>query len=251
MNPRISKNSKKSVHNLIINSIKEEKQEESIVKKNRTISKDGASTSGSSRKSKKDKKEMLNLTRPMTPNLNLIRRLPCSNKNKLLIVKKNSISNQKNNSNNKDNETMKIPYSVLNKYLKTIHTEDVNKNKKSYSSSKIKISKDSNNVSINNNDYKEKKGIKAYNCRNKNSSRQKNKNLKRQNLKPFKSEAKINVVQLKVNDEINYLFNNLSDNIIKDPEIHDKIESLIKDIKGIQQTINRKTRSHFRPKKQV
>ena len=85
-----------------------------------------------------------------------------------------------------------------------------------------------------------------------------NRNASRQNeyemivndrLKPFKSENRITTVHSKVNDEINKLFSGLSENIVKVPEIHNKIESLIKDIKDIQQVVHRKTQSHFRPKK--
>ena len=84
-----------------------------------------------------------------------------------------------------------------------------------------------------------------------NSSRQnKNEVIDNNILMPFKSENKINVVHSKVNNEINNLFNGLSDNIAKDPEIHNKIESLIKDIKDIQQVVQRKTQTHFRPRKQ-
>ena len=52
-------------------------------------------------------------------------------------------------------------------------------------------------------------------------------------------------------NELNNLFSGLSDNIVKDPEIHNKIESLIKDIKDIQQVVNRKTQTHFRPRRQT
>ena len=84
-----------------------------------------------------------------------------------------------------------------------------------------------------------------------NSSRPKaNEIIENHILMPFKSENKINVVHSKVNNELNNLFNGLSDNIAKDPEIHNKIESLIKDIKDIQQVVQRKTQTHFRPRKQ-
>ena len=91
------------------------------------------------------------------------------------------------------------------------------------------------------------------------SKKDSNRNITRQNqnetiakheLKPFKSENKITVVHSKVNNEINNLFSGLSDKIVKDPEVHNKIESLIKDIKDIQQVVHRKTQTHFRPRKQ-
>ena len=53
-----------------------------------------------------------------------------------------------------------------------------------------------------------------------------------------------------MNNEINNLFKGLSDNIAKDPEVHTKIETLIKDIKDIKNVVLRKTQSNFRPKKQ-
>lgn len=68
-------------------------------------------------------------------------------------------------------------------------------------------------------------------------------------LKSFRSDNKITVVHSKVNNEINNLFSGLSDNIAKDPEIQNKIESLIKDIKDIQQVVHIKSQSHFRPRK--
>ena len=85
---------------------------------------------------------------------------------------------------------------------------------------------------------------------NRNPSRQNNYEMIEDNrLKPFKSENRITTVHSKVNDEINKLFSGLSENIVKVPEIHNKIECLIKDIKDIQQVVHRKTQSHFRPKK--
>lgn len=85
---------------------------------------------------------------------------------------------------------------------------------------------------------------------NRNPSRQNNYEMVENNrLKPFKSENRITTVHSKVNDEINKLFSGLSENIVKVPEIHNKIECLIKDIKDIQQVVHRKTQSHFRPKK--
>lgn len=86
---------------------------------------------------------------------------------------------------------------------------------------------------------------------NKNISKQnKNETIKNKQIKTYRSENKITVVHSKVNNEINNLFNGLSDNIVKDPEIHNKIESLIKDIKDIQQVVHRKTQSNFRPHNQ-
>ena len=89
------------------------------------------------------------------------------------------------------------------------------------------------------------------NKQNRNFSRKKvNEVIDNNRLKPLKSENRIKIVHSKVNNEINNLFSGLSDNIVKDPEIHNKIESLIKDIKDIQQVVNRKTQTHFRPRRQ-
>ena len=83
----------------------------------------------------------------------------------------------------------------------------------------------------------------------KNFSRQNKKDVIFNNgLKPFRSENKITTVHSKVNDEINYLFSGLSDHIARDPEIQNKIESLIKDIKNIQHVVHIKTQNHFRPR---
>ena len=85
-----------------------------------------------------------------------------------------------------------------------------------------------------------------------NFSRQKKNEVYTNNgLKPFKSENKIRIVHSKVNNEINNLFKGISDNIAKDPEVHNKIENLIKDIKDIKQVVLRKTQSNFRPGKQI
>ena len=85
-----------------------------------------------------------------------------------------------------------------------------------------------------------------------NFSRQKKNEVYANNgLKPFKPENKIRIVHSKVNNEINNLFKGISDNIAKDPEVHNKIENLIKDIKDIKQVVLRKTQSNFRPGKQI
>ena len=159
---------------------------------------------------------------------------------------KTTIYNSINNPNSK--YKTKIPFSFnTNKNLQSKNEFNNNSNneckliiqRKNTSMSLRKISNTSMNKSI------EKKN----NIRN-NSRQNKNEIIINNRLMPFKSENKINVVHYKVNNEINNLFNGLSDNIAKDPEIHNKIESLIKDIKDIQQVVQRKTQSHFRPRKQ-
>jgi len=84
-----------------------------------------------------------------------------------------------------------------------------------------------------------------------------NRNYSRQNkmdersiyLNSFNLDTKINAVHYKVNHELNNLFNDLNDNIVKDPEFHKKIRALIRNIKDIQQVVHRKTQTNFRPKK--
>lgn len=281
---------------------------------------------------KKNRKDIINLTRPLTPNLNLIRKIPNSlNHNKFFIIKSNKIKSNNSTKNHiensgqlnniidphKESDSVKISIKAINKYLGVIRTEENTKNKKSLSSSKIKIVKELNSLNINNKNknkkehiYDSKSNSSNINNYNKNklkykakvksqrnysvnksllkakesgnnliprraqrtssiaaskretiqingSKIKKKKNISRQKqnegnigiMKPFNSENKIKVVHLKVNNEINSLFSNLSDNVAKDPEIHNKIELLIKDIKGIQQAVNRKTQTYFRPKR--
>ena len=157
---------------------------------------------------------------------------------------KNTICSSINNSNYKN----QIPFSfksnrnILSKNKKMINSnynKKQNTQRKNFSMISNKNSNTSMNKSLN------KKKIFQ------NSSRPKaNEIIENHILMPFKSENKINVVHSKVNNELNNLFNGLSDNIAKDPEIHNKIESLIKDIKDIQQVVQRKTQTHFRPRNQ-
>ena len=156
---------------------------------------------------------------------------------------KNTIYSSINNSNYKN----QIPFSFKSNRniqsknkINNISNYSTNTQRKNCSSMlSRKVSKTSMNKSIEN-----KKIIR-------NTTRQNiNEIIDNKNLMPLKSENKINVVHSKVNNEINNLFNGLSDNIAKDPEIHNKIESLIKDIKDIQQVVQRKTQTHFRPRQQ-
>jgi hypothetical protein len=166
---------------------------------------------------------------------------------KKYISKNKSIKNTIYSSINNSNYKNQIPFSFKsnrnmqskNKKNNTNYNTKYNTQRKNSSLVSRKVSNTSMNKSI------EKKKIIR------NSSRQnKNEVIDSNILMPFKSENKINVVHSKVNNEINNLFNGLSDNIAKDPEIHNKIESLIKDIKDIQQVVQRKTQTHFRPRKQ-
>ena len=161
---------------------------------------------------------------------------------------KNSIYSSINNSNS--NYKNKIPFSFntnrniqcKNKISNNSNSNFISKQNTQRKNSSI-ISKKISNTSVN-------KSIDKTNNIKSNSRQNKNEILINNRLMPFKSENKINVVHSKVNNEINNLFNGLSDNIAKDPEIHNKIESLIKDIKDIQQVVQRKTQTHFRPRKQ-
>ena len=158
------------------------------------------------------------------------------------------LKNNKNNNNiynlNKSNLSTnnKVPFSFNNNVnLSTknnINSKNLTKKKKRTNSS-MPSHRNSTNSS-----QQKKKYIRNF-------SRQKKNDVYTNNvLKPFKSENKIRVVHSKVNYEINNLFKGLSDNIAKDPEVHNKIESLIKDIKDIKKVVLRKTQSNFRPRKQ-
>ena len=259
---------------------------------------------------KSNKNDMINLTRPLTPNLNIVRKLsePINIKKQNIVIcgnktKKNreimhyNDYNKKLYSKNKENT---IPISanknhiitegnIKNRTLSTskIYTKKINSNSLclNNSSSNVNECRERNKNSIKNkkatinstkmkklyskeipypiNSAKNKiksqrnnsiaasrkdlcKNIKSRQKKNDNDSCNKN---NKYGLKSFKSENKINVVHTKVNKEINSLFNNLPENIAKDPEIHGRIELLIKDIKDIQQAINKKTQTHFRPSK--
>lgn len=166
-----------------------------------------------------------------------------NNINKNRPIKNNIYSSIKNTNSNYIN---KIPFSfnsnrnMQSKKIISNNTKCLTKqNTQRKNSSKVsrRISNTSMNKSI------DKKS-------NRNSSKYKNEIIINNKLIPYKSENKIKVVHSKVNNEINNLFNGLSENIAKDPEIHNKIESLIKDIKDIQQVVQRKTQTHFRPRKQ-
>ena len=134
----------------------------------------------------------------------------------------------------------KIPFSFNNNV--NLSTKNNSKNltkKKKRTNSSMPSHRNSTNSS-----QQKKKYIRNFSRQKKNDAYANNV------LKPFKSENKIRVVHSKVNHEINNLFKGLSDNIAKDPEVHNKIESLIKDIKDIKKVVLRKTQSNFRPRKQ-
>ena len=166
------------------------------------------------------------------------------------VSKKNHIKNciYKSINNTNLNYKNKDPYLFnSNRSLQTKHKKNNNQNliprQKTQRKNLIKSSRKKANNHMNRSLSKKDS--------NRNISRQnQNEIISKHNLKPFKSENKITVVHSKVNKEINNLFNGLSDKIVKDPEVHNKIESLIKDIKDIQQVVHRKTQTHFRPRKQ-
>ena len=153
------------------------------------------------------------------------------------------------NSINNSNSINKIPFSYNNNN-KNIQSKKVYNNynylerQRTQRKNSTKITRINSNANINKSLNNNKKYNNNFFC--KNNYDEVEQGIK---LKPFKSDNKITIVKSKVNNEINNLFNGLSDNIVKDPEIHNKIECLLKDIKDIQQVVNRKTQSHFRPKK--
>ena len=207
-------------------------------------------------------------------NINNIKKRSFSTKNKILKSNKNIGTNISiNESDNKIIPNHQIINYYNNHKMKNINNI-YNMNKSNYSlNNKIPfpfnnrsiITKNKNNTNSKNLIQKKTKrkntSMPSYRS-SANTSRQKKKyirNFSRQKknevytnneLKPFKSENKIRVVHSKVNNEINNLFKGLSDNIAKDPEVHNKIETLIKDIKDIKKAVLRKTQSNFRPKKQ-
>ena len=154
------------------------------------------------------------------------------------------------NSINNSNSINKIPFSYNNNNNKNIQSKKVYNNynylerQRTQRKNSTKITRINSNANINKSLNNNKKYNNNFFC--KNNYDEVEQGIK---LKPFKSDNKITIVKSKVNNEINNLFNGLSDNIVKDPEIHNKIECLLKDIKDIQQVVNRKTQSHFRPKK--
>ena len=197
-------------------------------------------------------------------------------KNKILKNSKNiytNISINENEINNNMQNHQIINYYNNNNKLKNSNIYSLNKsnlssNNKipfSFNNNRSLLSKNKNNTNSKNlmqKKTKRKNSSMPSHRNSTNSSQQKKKyirNFSRQKknevytnnaLKPFKSENKIRIVHCKVNNEINNLFKGLSDNIAKDPEVHTKIETLIKDIKDIKNVVLRKTQSNFRPKKQ-
>ena len=192
-------------------------------------------------------------------------------KNQILKNSKNVCTNISYNENDNGHiqNNQIINYYNNNKYNKDqINISSNNKIPFSFNKNRSMLTKKKTNTSTKNSIQKKakRKNSSMFSGRNSNNlintSQQKKKyirNFSRQkktdvyghnDLKPFKSENKIRVVHSKVNNEINNLFKGLSDNIAKDPEVNNKIETLIKDIKDIQKVVLRKTQSNFRPKKQ-
>ena len=162
----------------------------------------------------------------------------------------NNKSNKKNyNSINNPNSINKIPF-PFNNNINMQSKNKINNKDSAYLQKQKAQRKNSTKISRRNSNTNMNKSI-GKNKQNRNFSRKKvNEVIDNNRLKPLKSENRIKIVHSKVNNEINNLFSGLSDNIVKDPEIHNKIESLIKDIKDIQQVVNRKTQTHFRPRRQ-
>ena len=193
---------------------------------------------------------------------NIKRRSFSYTKNKILKSSKNICTNVSMNDND-INKNMKN-HQIINYYNNYKMKNNNNKNLFSFNN-RSALSKNKNNTNSKSSMQKKtkRKNTSMPSHRSStNSSQQKKKyirNFSRQKkndvytnngLKPFKSENKIRVVHSQVNNEINNLFKGLSDNIAKDPEVHNKIETLIKDIKDIKKVVLKKTQSNFRPRKQ-
>ena len=193
---------------------------------------------------------------------NIKRRSFSYTKNKILKSSKNICTNVSMNGND-INKNLKN-HQIINYYNNYKMKTNNNKNPFPFNN-RSALSKNKNNTNSKSNMQKKtkRKNTSMPSHRSStNSSQQKKKyirNFSRQKkndvyanngLKPFKSENKIRVVHSQVNNEINNLFKGLSDNIAKDPEVHNKIETLIKDIKDIKKVVLKKTQSNFRPRKQ-
>ena len=138
----------------------------------------------------------------------------------------------------------RIPFSFNNRSVLSKNKNNTNSKNLMQKKTKRKNTSMPSHRNSNNTSQQKKKYIRNF------SRQKKNEVYTNNELKPFKSENKIRVVHSKVNDEINNLFKGLSDNIAKDPEVHNKIETLIKDIKDIKKVVLRKTQSNFKPRKQ-
>ena len=203
--------------------------------------------------------------------INAKRRSLSSTKTKIMSNRNNLHTDSINENNYKKNKKINKYYNYHHKSNKNIYNSINNPNSNSKNKNPFPFNSNRNmqsrkkisNKSDESQTKQQRKNSTKTAKRNSNSSMNKNINKKKDNkninnselrvidrLKPFRSENKIRIVHSQVNDEINILFNGLSDNIAKDPEIHNKIECLIKDIKDIQQVVNRKTQTHFRPRKQ-
>ena len=193
---------------------------------------------------------------------NIKRRSFSYTKNKILKSSKNICTNVSMNDND-INKNLKN-HQIINYYNNYKMKNNNNKNPFPFNN-RSALSKNKNNTNSKNimqKKTKRKNTSMPSHRSSTNSSQQKKKyirNFSRQKkndvyanngLKPFKSENKIRVVHSQVNNEINNLFKGLSDNIAKDPEVHNKIETLIKDIKDIKKVVLKKTQSNFRPRKQ-
>lgn len=203
--------------------------------------------------------------------INVKRRSLSSTKTKIMNNCNNLHTDSINENNHKKNKKINNYYNYHHKSNKNIYNSINNPNSNSKNKSPFPFNNNRNmqsrkkisNKSDESQAKQQRKNSTKATKRNSNSSMNKSIHKKKDNknnnnselrvidrLKPFRSENKIRIVHSQVNDEINILFNGLSDNIAKDPEIHNKIECLIKDIKDIQQVVNRKTQTHFRPRKQ-
>ena len=138
----------------------------------------------------------------------------------------------------------RIPFSFNNRSVLSKNKNNTNSKNLMQKKTKRKNTSMPSHRNSTNTSQQKKKYIRNF------SRQKKNEVYTNNELKPFKSENKIRVVHSKVNDEINNLFKGLSDNIAKDPEVHNKIETLIKDIKDIKNVVLRKTQSNFKPRKQ-
>lgn len=145
------------------------------------------------------------------------------NPNSIIAERINKFSKEKENNNNK----------------KRVKSSSVNsKNNRLYKDKKLEEKRSNSNSRLGN------KMRKSPSCQN-------NQDNYFDKYIPMVSDNKKNIVQLKVQKELNNIFDNMPEDYEQDPEIHNKFELLLKNIKDIKGFINRRTQTNFKPSKNL
>ena len=246
LNPLIIRNKKC----FLINEIKEEQLEESNEQSKNELkifitndnSNDETSTSDSSHTPKT----------PITPNINTQRGLMQTFSNVVLDINKSDelkkqkiINDKKNEFHLKKSVNSEIKDNKKNKKIN--YNENSNKKIRNFSSKKSYKSNKNSQIEKNDN-------VKKSNSVNKNNSA---KNYRRSNTVENENKKKIvfkeknqnqtNIMRLKVEKEINSIFQNLPEDYEIIPEIKNKFELIIKNINDIKCSIM--TQKNFHPRK--